>query len=183
MKMIPLTKGMVSVIDDADFAEASKFLWHAKFCNGFFYAARHGKDTTIYLHRWIMGEPEIEVDHIDGVKLNNQRSNLRLATRGQNMFNVKSSRKSKSGFIGVRKTSKLGWQAYVSFGNKQETVGVFPSAEDAARARDKWVVEHREGFGILNFTIPKAFDSIEIIESEYADHLQPNPSPSDHPKA
>jgi hypothetical protein len=42
MATIPLTRGMVAIVDDADYEWLSKFSWHARLntSNGVYYAAR-----------------------------------------------------------------------------------------------------------------------------------------------
>lgn len=51
----------------------------------------------------VKGEwPEFEIDHRDGIKSNNRFGNLRPASRGQNMQNLKRARRgSASGHLGV----------------------------------------------------------------------------------
>lgn len=52
------------------------------------------------MHRLILGlqdKPELKGDHIDGNGLNNQRSNLRIATTGQNNCNRQTQKK----YLGV----------------------------------------------------------------------------------
>jgi hypothetical protein len=84
MKTIELTKGMVTQVDDDDF----EYLIQWKWCyNGYAFRAAGGKKAT-YMHRVIMNATsEMHVDHVDRDKLNNQRSNLRLATRSVNAQN------------------------------------------------------------------------------------------------
>lgn len=46
------------------------------------------KMVTVRLHREVMQAPDgLETDHIDGDRLNNRRSNLRLVTPAENMQN------------------------------------------------------------------------------------------------
>lgn len=50
---------------------------------------------VVYMHRLLMNPPEgMEVDHINHVKLDNRRSNLRNVTRAQNFYNRASRRTS-----------------------------------------------------------------------------------------
>jgi len=76
-------RGGISVVDD-DQADLLRHKWN-HLHNG--YAARYESGKMIYLHREIMGFPQGEVDHIDGDKLNNRRSNLRACNRRTNATN------------------------------------------------------------------------------------------------
>lgn len=110
--------------------------------DGNLYAARNvhqdGKKTIIRLHRIIMGHPSLQVDHINGDGLDNQRSNLRLATNAENQFNRGASRSSASGFKGVvwHARPRL-WNARIKLNGKQRSLGYFQVASDAARAYDR----------------------------------------------
>lgn len=91
----------------------------------------------IYVHRliWIYmtGDiPNEDVDHIDGVRTNNQWSNLRLASRQQNMFNKPG--KSSSGIKGVYfvpKTSR--WVAELRIDRKRVYQEYFATLDAAAQ--------------------------------------------------
>jgi hypothetical protein len=91
MKTIPLTRGLVSIVDDDDYEMLIRYKWYAKIKkNGkYIYAARarwenKTRQTTL-MHRVILNPPpRMEIDHIDGNGLNNQRSNIRIVTRRQN---------------------------------------------------------------------------------------------------
>lgn len=54
---------------------------------------------TLYFHILIMGSPNSEIDHIDRDTHNNCKSNLRLATRQEQMYNTL--RYSKTGIKGI----------------------------------------------------------------------------------
>lgn len=63
---------------------------------------RTGKDTFVYLHRWLTQAPDgMHVDHIDGNKLNNTRGNLRVCTQQQNNLNQGRNKNNTSGVRGV----------------------------------------------------------------------------------
>ena len=80
--------------------------------------------------------PKIEVDHNpDQSGLNNQKHNLRLVTRQQNMSNQKLSVKNTSGYKGVVWCKPLQkWQAHIKVNYKTKHLGYFTDVLDAARA-------------------------------------------------
>lgn len=88
------------------------------------------------IHRLILNAPEhLEVDHIDGNRLNNQRSNLRLATSSQNKMNRGPRKDNTSGYKGVSwHSQRLKWTARVKAGQKYIHLGLFDSKEAAALA-------------------------------------------------
>jgi hypothetical protein len=102
----------------------------------------------------------MEVDHIDNNKLNNQKSNLRLATHHQNQFNSNLQRNNTSGYIGVvyhknykkNKISKMShWHARIKFNSKHISLGYYQTPEEAAKAYDKKAKELFGEFAKTNF--------------------------------
>jgi hypothetical protein len=80
----------------------------------------------------------LDIDHRDEVKTNNRLSNLRLATRGQNMMNVSQHKSNTSGIKGVAFHKGSGkWEAYVSVGRKKTYLGLHNSAERAGEIAAK----------------------------------------------
>lgn len=59
---------------------------------------------TVYFHKLILGEHNCEVDHIDRDPRNNRKSNLRFATRQDQVYNEL--RRNKSGIKGVYKNCR-----------------------------------------------------------------------------
>ncbi len=81
----------------------------------------------------ILGHAEVTlVDHVDRNSHNNQRSNLRIATRQQNNAN-KGPYKNGSGYKGVSFYSGK-WQARIYKNKKLYRLGCFINIHDAARA-------------------------------------------------
>jgi hypothetical protein len=160
---IPLTQGLVALIDDED-EEQARFKWFAAASGPAIYAARNarvaeraaGAPSFIRLHRAIMQASRgQEVDHVNGDTLDCRRANLRLATRTQNMQNRGRQRNGASGFKGVSKwKANPGWIAQITILGKRVYLGSFGTPEEAARAYD---AAAREAFGVfarLNFREP-----------------------------
>lgn len=134
MKEIALTKGKVTIVDDEDYEFLSSFKWH--FSRG--YAWRNitiarGKGTTISMHRVIMGlemGDERQADHINGNKLDNRRSNLRICSNAENQRNTKTPTTNTSGFKVVN-LLKGRWRASIWHQNKQHYLGRFDTPEEA----------------------------------------------------
>jgi hypothetical protein len=97
-----------------------------------------GKLVKVYLHRWIMRAPKgLDVDHINGDRLDNRRENLQLCTRGQNMMKSRKRRGTRSRYRGVSwNAGKQRWQAQVNIDGRAKLIGRFESEEEAARAYD-----------------------------------------------
>lgn len=137
---VTLTKGMEAVIDAADADLVGQWNWRAQHKGGAtFYAVREvGKRSerkTIHLHRLLMGFPDgLEVDHIDCNGLNNRRSNLRAATRGQNARNVTIRGLNKTGFKGVGKTRNGRFTAQIKFRGRAYHLGTFDTPQEAHNA-------------------------------------------------
>ncbi|WP_419342788.1 AP2 domain-containing protein [Achromobacter sp. PD1] len=139
MKEIPLSRGLVALVDEADFDRLRAFRWCATSRR---YAYRHeqvnGKQTGYAMHREIMGlskDDPHEVDHIDGNPLNNQRCNLRVCSHAENTQNKRKGRRNASGYKGVTWSKRdRRWQAQIMRAGKQKWLGLFPTAELAHAA-------------------------------------------------
>lgn len=137
----------VALVDDADYDRVSRHRWRRY---GGDYAATDIDGEAVYMHHFILGDTS-EVDHRDGNGLNNQRENLRPATRTQNMQNRAGW--GSSGFKGVSWFAQRGkWRARIAADGREKTIGYFDTAEDAARAYDRKAVELFGEFARLNFS-------------------------------
>lgn len=96
-------------------------------------------DGACYLgHRlawlYVHGEfPEAEIDHINMDPQDNRISNLRCATRSQNLANQERTQLNKSGFKGVNfhKASNK-FTAQISYQGKKLYLGIFDTPEEAS---------------------------------------------------
>lgn len=137
--IVPLTRGLAAVIDAADAPLVEGANWYAIQDHDTFYAASmrradDGRRYRVALHRIIVGAgPGTEVDHWDLDGLNNRRSNLRLATRGENCCNRKLQRNNTSGLKGV--TYRYGkWRAKIGVKSAKIYLGSFSTREEAYSA-------------------------------------------------
>lgn len=154
MKMIELTQDRVTMVDDEDFEMVSKSKWH---CNGG-YAVRTHEGTKLRLHRFLLGfvpGDGIQVDHINGDRLDNRRVNLRVCSNAENMRNRGKNVNNTSGFKGVvlmtDKSLKKPWQAQIMTDGKYRYLGVFATKEAAALAYNTAARELHGEFAKLNF--------------------------------
>lgn len=113
----------------------------------------------ILLHRYIL-ETGNEVDHINGDKLDNRRSNLREATSSQNKMNKGSQSNNNTGYKGIRRNGK-GYCAKINANGENFYLGQFKNKEDAARAYDAAAKVIFGEFAVLNFTEAE----VEIVKA------------------
>ena len=157
MKKIKLANGKgFALVDDEDYEELSRYHWQAKRRRHATYACRgariDGRQTKINMHRQIMSAAaDMEVDHVNHNGLDNQRSNLRLATRSQNMRNSRKRKGTSSRYKGVYwQKDRSAWRAQAYLNGKLIYLGTFRDEDDAARAYNDWLAENAPKFGTFN---------------------------------
>lgn len=136
MKLIPLSRGLSTVVDEDVYEWASKTKWHACQAMGKnVYAVGFADGKKVKLHRLIAaaraGE---EVDHINGDSLDNRKDNLRCCSHAENMRNQKARAKkvpARKGvyYVPTQKTNP--WRAVAWDGVRTIHLGYFPTEEQA----------------------------------------------------
>ncbi len=113
--------------------------------SGYAYANRN--NIPVALHRLITGEHVyLDVDHINSIKLDNRKCNLRLITRSYNIARRKCDpSKNISGYKGVALHRKNGrWRAEITINGKCKSLGYYLTKEEAALIYNKAA---KEAFG------------------------------------
>lgn len=147
MREIELTKGYKAQVDDDDFVWLNQWNWYADEKNNTVYAARREGKQCLYMHNVISGASgDMTTDHIDSDGWNNQRVNLRTATRSQQRMNSVG-----YGASGVKGVSfhHGRWRAVIFVQGKQVSLGRFDTIEEAASA---YTTAARSYFGEFAFT-------------------------------
>lgn len=156
MKLIPLTRGMFTKVDDADFDWLNQWKWCMDRKDG--YASRGQWDGERVRHvsmsRLILGLETGDLrqpDHINQDRLDNQRVNLRICTASENARNRRLLRADNtSGFRGVHVKPDGKFQSYIYHHRKRIHLGYFVSLKEAVAARDQKAKELHGAFAVLN---------------------------------
>lgn len=142
--------GLVGLIDASDVPQVSSHRWHTVHVGGGRYYIRGDKR---YLHRFLTDAPRgMDVDHINGDRLDNRRTNLRIVSHRHNMENRKGANSnSTTGVRGVyvhRVTGRKGerrtyYNVRVMVDGKSKTQN-FPCTPEGLERAKVAVVEMRE---------------------------------------
>ncbi len=156
MKTIPLTQGKVALVDDEDYEKVSQYKW--RYDDGYAKTGHSSNNNMWRMHELIKGVPPMGFiwEHKDLNGINNQKTNLRLATRSQNGANRAPSKNNTTGFKVLKRLEYRGrvtWQVRIGVQGKSITVGTYESKERAARAYDEAALKHFGEFAKLNFPL------------------------------
>lgn len=157
MKEIKLTKGYVSIVDDEDFVELSKYKWqyHLGYAKRGIYNKEKRNNDNIKMHTQIMNTPKgLVVHHINHNRLDNRKDNLRICSVRDNH---KSQKQPKSGrgytskYQGVYLRKKTGsWCARIKVDYKNILLGDFKIEKHAAAAYNEAAKKYFGDFAVLN---------------------------------
>lgn len=157
MPYIELTQGKKALVDKELVDFLNMYSW--QFNNGYAKMTRRVSGTkkkyTVYMHRVIMPCPsDLEIDHMNGDKLDNRLENLRVVTRKQNSRNSVSNRgasKYKGVWYRNDPKRKRKWCAEITVDGKKISLGNHQTEELAAKAYDEAAIKHFGEYANTNF--------------------------------
>ncbi len=133
----------VALVDVADADALAAYRWSM---HGKGYAVRKarvgGKTRPVLMHRELLGLTPgdgVQVDHVNGDKLDNRRANLRVCTQAQNQQNNYHDRPYRGTYWDAQ--SKR-WRAQVRLAGKCHRLGHFATREEAAAVASAFRREH-----------------------------------------
>lgn len=159
MRTIGLTQGKKALVDDEDYDYLNQWKWYYRSDRRGGYASRNQNSSeyikysqrkTINMVWAIISRPKgLEVDHINGDKLDNRKINLRLVTRSQNLTNQQVYRRNNFGYKGIVKYGDR-WLARIRVKNKLINLGVYKELKIAALAYNIGSIGYHGEFGSRN---------------------------------
>jgi hypothetical protein len=141
-------------IDDEDLPIVLSHSWYVS-SRGYLSATdrtKSPKGETVLLHRLIMNTPKgMCTDHINGDKLNNHKTNLRICTIKQNIRNQKPKIGMTSKYKGVSWSKKMEmWKSGIKIDLRQIHLGYFKDEKDAALAYNESAINNYGEFARIN---------------------------------
>jgi len=136
MKVIKLTQGKETFVDDYTYEWAKEYKWYfgsrGYACRG--YKQDNGQIGVIRLHHCIIGFPidGLQTDHINGNRLDNRPENLHFVTPRKNIQNLECHRNGKLVGTSFHKDSPgKPWQARMTIYKKSVSLGYFATEQEA----------------------------------------------------
>lgn len=160
MAEIELSRGLVALVDDADFDWLSRWRWQAHKAvvpPHSYYAQRsearddNGRRPYVSMHRAILGNPVgLIVDHKNGNTLDNRRDNLRACSPSQSCCNRRPFAGKAIPYKGVYGVGRR-FYALIQFEGVKHSLGGYATPEDAAKVYDQKARELHGEYARVNF--------------------------------
>lgn len=156
-KVLYLQTGQQVTVDEEDYMRCFSHNWRLD-PKGYVCTSIDGGQSYLFLHNFLLNLPNGSgVDHIDRNKLNNSRSNLRIATNSQQGANRGVFKNNTSGYKGVTikkpSSGRLRYIARIKVNYNNIELGAYDTAEEAAKVYDKAALHYFGEFACTNFTV------------------------------
>lgn len=129
------SNGGIFYFDKDDFDKIKKYRWYTTDAG---YIRTHiDEKHSIFMHSLIYGDKDkMDIDHINRVKFDNRKENLREANRGENVINRDPISSNSSGVTGVYwNQNAQKWQATITKDGVNHYLGIYIDFNDAVNAR------------------------------------------------
>ncbi len=138
-----------ATIDAVDYTLVFEYKW--SFSHYHYARSAYGRPQKwIMMHHLIMPCPKgMTVDHINGDKLDNRRSNLRVCSSNDNNLNRGKQRNNRSGYKGVYQ-GRHGWRAAIRKDKRKYNLGEYATKEQAYEAYCRACMELHGEFANVN---------------------------------
>lgn len=151
-KTITISDGSIAKVDTEDYERIASYHWHK---DGAGYARTNlwNKNMKPRMHRLVLEgvSTKLHIDHINGDRLDNRKSNLRICTCSQNVMNRGPQANNSSGFKGVIfDKSRNKWRAEICVDKKRIYLGRYETAEKAAEAYNFAAIKYHGEYAFIN---------------------------------
>lgn len=153
-----------ALVDDDDYPIVSKYHWHLT-SQGYVEGKVNAEHIKLHrfiakIHHWNVGENVI--DHINRDKKDNRKSNLRICTFQQNLFNrIQQFNDATSGYKGVSKRENGHWRMRVYIDGKCYCDETYRTEIEAAIAYNRAAVKAHGQYALLN-NIPEEYSNVDV---------------------
>lgn len=127
--------------DLEDYDKIKKYAWAENDCG---YIVSNNNQKPLYLHRVIMNcDKHLQVDHINHIKSDNRKNNLRICNTSENIRNRGLQSNNTSGYTGIRFIeTRNKWIVRIKIYGETKTIGSFENLEDAIKARKEAEIKY-----------------------------------------
>lgn len=132
---------VITLIDNEDIEILQPYTWCMD-SKGYVYrhTRKNEKGSALRLHRVLMNPPkDMTIDHINRIRTDNRKENLRIVTQSTNLLNRSTSKRNTSGITGVD-VKKYGYRARITIRGKDFNK-LFHSYDEAVTQRKLWEKE------------------------------------------
>lgn len=133
-EMVLYCGNTIVVFDAEDYPLISKRQWSV---GSHGYATSGASKNQVLMHRLVMSADDgCVVDHINRVKVDNRKCNLRLCSYGDNIWNKPAQANSKTGYKGICLLPNGKYQAQIGIVGKQVYLGQYAEIWEAVHVYD-----------------------------------------------